>query len=44
MNEYRKPEIIALDDAARLIQGSKNGKGDAQDSMHEVPTNECTED
>jgi hypothetical protein len=44
MLEYVKPEISSLGDAVRMIQGSKNGKGDSQDPMHEVPANECTED
>jgi hypothetical protein len=44
MLEYVKPEIATLGNAVQMIQGSKDGKGDSQDTMHLVPTNECTED
>jgi hypothetical protein len=44
MSEYLKPEISTLGEAVRMIQGSKIGKLDQQDPMHEVPANECTED
>jgi len=44
MQEYVKPEISILGNAVRMIQGSKDGKGDSQDTMHLVPANECTED
>ena len=30
MNEYRKPEVAVLGDAASLIQGSKPGRGDSR--------------
>lgn len=44
MNEYTKPEVAVLGDAATLIQGSKQGKGDAVDPLALISPNECTED
>lgn len=44
MSKYLKPEVSTLGEAVLMIQGSKDGKGDQQDPMHELATNECTED
>ena len=44
MNEYRKPEVTLLGDAASLIQGSKPGVGDALHPLTQIKTDECTED
>jgi hypothetical protein len=44
MNEYTKPEVIVLGDAASLIQGSKPGVGDAFHPLNQIKTDECTED
>ena len=44
MNEYQKPEVTPLGDAAALIQGSKIGAGDAQDTLHQIARTEGTED
>jgi hypothetical protein len=44
MNEYRKPEVIVLGEAASLIQGSKPGRGDSVDTHAQIAADECTED
>jgi hypothetical protein len=44
MNEYRKPEVAVLGDAASLIQGSKPGRGDSVDPLANIALDECTED
>jgi hypothetical protein len=44
MNEYRKPEVIVLGEAASLIQGSKPGRGDSVDPHAQIAADECTED
>jgi hypothetical protein len=44
MNEYRKPEVVVLGDAASLIQGSKPGLGDSLHPLAMIQTDECTED
>jgi hypothetical protein len=44
MNDYSKPEVAVLGDAASLIQGSKPGRGDAADPQHLIAVDECTED
>lgn len=44
MNEYQKPEVAVLGDAASLIQGSKPGRGDAVSPLTLIAPDECTED
>lgn len=44
MKEYSKPTIAEMGDANRLIQGSKNGQGDALDPTNHAPLDECTQD
>jgi hypothetical protein len=45
MNEYPKPEITVLGDAAQLIQSSKPaGKLDAHDPENLIRQTECTQD
>ncbi len=44
MIEYKKPEVIVLGDAARLIQGSKPGLGDSVHPLSMIKADECTED
>ena len=44
MNEYRKPEVAVLGDAASLIQGSKPGRGDSVNALANIAADECTED
>jgi hypothetical protein len=44
MNEYRKPEVTALGNAASLIQGSKPGRGDSVNPLSQIAADECTED
>ena len=44
MNEYSKPEVAVLGDAASLIQGSKPGRGDSVDPLANIAADECTED
>lgn len=44
MNEYTKPEVLVLGDAASLIQGSKPGRGDSVNPLAQIAADECTED
>ena len=45
MNEYTKPELTVLGDAAQLIQSSKPaGKLDAHDPDNLIRQTECTQD
>jgi len=44
MNEYQVPEMNLLGDATGLIQGSKVGKGESQDPLHEIAATGATED
>jgi hypothetical protein len=44
VNQYQKPEVTPLGDAAGLIQGSKTGAGDAQDTLHQIRQTEGMED
>jgi hypothetical protein len=44
MYEYQKPGMTPLGDAAALIQGSKIGAGDSQDTLHQIAQTEGTED
>lgn len=44
MNEYTKPEVAVLGDAAMVIQGSKPGPGDAVNPLAQIAADECTED
>lgn len=44
MNEYTRPEVLMLGDAASLIQGSKPGRGESVDPLVYIAADECTED
>jgi len=44
MNDYSKPEVTVLGDAAALIQGSKPGRGDSVNPLAQIAADECTED
>jgi len=44
MNEYTKPDVVVLGDAAALIQGSKPGRGESVNPLAYIKTDECTED
>jgi hypothetical protein len=44
MNEYRKPEVVVLGNAASLIQGSKPGVGESVNPLYSMAPDECTED
>ncbi len=44
MNEYSKPEVVVLGDAASLIEGSKPGRGDSVNPLTQIAADECTED
>lgn len=44
MNEYTKPVVVVLGDAASLIQGSKPGRGESVHPLAYILTDECTED
>ena len=44
MNEYCRPEVTVLGDAANVIQGSKPGLHDGSDPLVNIKQDECTED
>src|SRR5438270_5525158 len=44
MNEYRKPEVTVLGNAARLIEGSKLGRGESVNPLYSMAVDECAED
>jgi hypothetical protein len=44
MNEYRKPEVTVLGNAARLIEGSKVGIGESVNPLYSMAVDECAED
>ena len=44
MNEYRKPEVTVLGNAASLIEGSKAGIGESVNPLYSMRVDECAED